>query len=49
MVYVHRSSLRDNFCDFLFAGTLVAQWVKPWPADLADRVQSPLEPKSSQP
>ena len=29
-------SKRDNFCDFLFAGALVAQWVKRWPTDLAD-------------
>ena len=27
----------------------VAQWVKRWPTDLADRVQSLLEAKSSQP
>ena len=33
----------DNF------GALVAQWVKPWPTDLADRVQTPLKAKSSQP
>ena len=30
-------------------GAAVAQWVKRWPTDLADRVQSPLEAKSSQP
>ena len=27
----------------------VAQWVKRWPTDLADRVRSPLDAKSSQP
>ena len=27
----------------------VAQWVKRWPTDLADRVRSPPEVKSSQP
>ena len=27
----------------------VAQWVKRWPTDLADRVRSPLVAKSSQP
>ena len=30
-------------------GAPVAQWVKGWPTDLADRVRSPLEAKSSQP
>ena len=30
-------------------GALVAQWVKRWPTDLADRVRSLLEVKSSQP
>ena len=30
-------------------GAPVAQWVKRWPNDLADRVRSPLETKSSQP
>ena len=29
-------------------GALVAQWVKCWPTDLADRVRSSLEVKSSQ-
>ena len=27
----------------------IAQWVKRWPTDLADRVRSSLEVKSSQP
>ena len=27
----------------------VAQWVKRWPTDLADRVRSPLKAKPSQP
>ena len=27
----------------------VAQWVKSWPSDLADRVRSSLEVKSTQP
>ena len=31
------------------AGAPVAQWVKRWPTDLADRVRSSLEVKSSQP
>ena len=35
------------FLDVL--GALVAQWVKRWPTDLADRVQSLLEVKSSHP
>ena len=30
-------------------GAPVAQWVKCWPTDLADRVQSSLEVKSSHP
>ena len=30
-------------------GTPVAELVKHWPTDLADRVRSPLEEKSSQP
>ena len=30
-------------------GAPVAQWVKRWPPDLADRVRSSLEVKSSQP
>ena len=30
-------------------GSPVAQGVKRWPTDLADRVRSPLEVKSSQP
>ena len=30
-------------------GAPVAQWVKRWSTDLADRVRSPLEAKSSQP
>ena len=30
-------------------GAPVAQWVKRWPTDLADRVRSSLEVKSSQP
>ena len=30
-------------------GAPVTQWVKRWPTDLADRVQSSLEMKSSQP
>ena len=33
----------------LFKGAPVAQWVKRWPNDLADRVRSSLEVKSSQP
>ena len=31
------------------SGAPVAQWVKRWPTDLADRVRSSLEVKSSQP
>ena len=30
-------------------GSSVTQWVKRWPTDLADRVRSSLEMKSSQP
>ena len=30
-------------------GAPVAQWVKCWPTDLADRVESLLKAKSSQP
>ena len=30
-------------------GATVAQWVKRWPTDLADRVRSSLEVKSTQP
>ena len=33
----------------LISGALVAQWVKRWPTDLADRVRSSIEVKSSQP
>ena len=32
-----------------YMGAPVAQWVKRWPTDLADRVRSSLEVKSSQP
>ena len=34
---------------FTKAGAPVAQWVKRWPTDLADRVRSSFEVKSSQP
>ena len=30
-------------------GAPAAQWIKRWPTDLADRVRSSLEVKSSQP
>ena len=30
-------------------GAPVTQWVKRWPTDLADRVRSSIEMKSSQP
>ena len=33
----------------LVRGAPVAQWVKRWPTDLADRVRSSLKVKSSQP
>ena len=33
----------------MYVGAPVAQWVKHWPTDLADRVRSSLEVKSSQP
>ena len=33
----------------ILTGAVVAQWGKRWPTDLADRVRSPLEAKSSQP
>ena len=35
-------------CPFVSQGALVAQWVKRWPTDLADRVRSSCEVKSSQ-
>ena len=38
-----------RICFLLFMGAQVAQWVKRWPTDLADRVRSSLEVKSSQP
>ena len=34
---------------FMRRGAPVAQWVKRWPTDLADRARSSLEVKSSQP
>ena len=33
----------------ILVGAPVAQWIKRWPTDLADRVRSSLEVKSSQP
>ena len=36
-------------CLLFFKGAPVAQWVKRWPTDIADRVRSSLEMKSSQP
>ena len=43
-------SLLCHFSSFsLSLGAPVAQWVKRWPTDLADRVRSSLEVKSSQP
>ena len=38
-----------SFIFLTMLGAPVAQWVKRWPTDLADRVRSPLEAKSSQP
>ena len=38
-----------SFTFLTMLGAPVAQWVKRWPTDLADRVRSPLEAKSSQP
>ena len=34
---------------YFILGAPVAQWIKRWPTDLADRVWSPLEAKSFQP
>ena len=42
-----RRDNRDNLG--IISRALVAQWVKGWPTDLADQVQSLLEAKSSQP
>ena len=41
--------LASELYQFFESGAPVAQWVKRWPTDLADRVRSPLEAKSSQP
>ena len=38
-----------SFSTVFQSGAPVAQWVKRWPTDLADRVRSSLEVKSSQP
>ena len=38
-----------NHRSCFLCGAPVAQWVKRWPTDLADRVRSTLEAKSSQP
>ena len=40
---------RSNVFLLRVVGAPVAQWVKRWPTDLADRVRSSLEVKSSQP
>ena len=42
-------SMEIKFTFYSFIGAPVTQWVKRWPIDLADRVRSPLEAKSSQP
>ena len=36
-----------SFIFLTMLGAPVTQWVKRWPTDLADRVRSPLEAKSS--
>ena len=42
--------VKTSLVSFLwYIGAPVAQWVKRWPTDLADRVRSPLEAKSCQP
>ena len=41
--------LHQSLCFSILLGAPVAQWVKRWPTDLADRVRSSLEVKSSQP
>ena len=45
--------LNDHSCNIYLTSLLkrapVAQWVKRWPTDLAYRVRSPLEAKSSHP
>ena len=47
LFYRMRRSRIDS--DQYNTGAPVAQWVKRWPTDQADRVRSPLEAKSSQP
>ena len=39
----------SNKFNQLYIGAPVAQWVKRWPTDLADRVRSSLKVESSQP
>ena len=48
---VHIVNLRIELMTLFLTqpGAPAAQWVKRWPTDLADRVQSSLEVKSSQP
>ena len=43
------NSMGPGETSFNKQGAPVAQWVKRWPTDLADQVQSPLEVKSSEP
>ena len=38
-----------SFILLTMLGATVAQWIKRWSTDLADRVRSPLEAKFSQP
>ena len=46
---VHPKLLISQVNFLVVEGAPVAQWVKRWPTDLADRVPSPLEADSSQP
>ena len=48
-IFVRKSSLVMFILTGDYLGVPVAQWVKRWPTDLADRVRSSLEVKSSQP
>ena len=41
--------LKEQIFPYLQEGAPVAQWVKRWPTDLADRDRSSLEVKSSHP
>ena len=48
-VYHGRKTTMQQLPCYHLVGAAVAQWVKRWPAYLADGVRSSLEVKSSQP